>query len=142
MFGLTKDIIYIIKKYTSYKVYIVLRKYTENSCDIYTNLFGTYSSYNRAYTEVYSEIDKQFKKYNKFPFESKDTYKIDYYASRNGKNFYDNSLENYVGSITYTTICTKRETIGVFENTRYLQYIYNIQEHYLNVKSPEEMSLL
>lgn len=129
--NLTKDILNIIKKYESYKVYIVLRRYKENSCDIHTDLFGTYSSHNKAYTSVCKEIDRLYKKYNKYSFESKDNYKIDFYDNFSGER-------SYIGSITYTTIYTKHETIGIFENTRYLQYVYDIQEHYLDVRSPEE----
>lgn len=130
--NLSKDIITIITKYTSKKIYIVNRRLRENSQDRGTDFFGSYSTYDRAYASIFIEINRNYKKYKTHQFKEIKTNELEFYEDL----YYLNNKyvkHNYLGNVKYwdiyTTINDKR------------QFIYEIQEHFLNINSPDGIGL-
>lgn len=128
--NLSNNIVNIIKKYTSYIVYSVSMKYTEYGCDRSSELFGIYTTYDRAYASIFIDINKRYKKYKKYPFEKKESFKMNFYKDYNKD---EHKGINYIGSTTYTQIYTKYE-----KNS---QYIYEITDHFINEQSPDGVGL-
>jgi hypothetical protein len=129
---LSRDIISIITKYTSKKIYIVNKKLKENSQNRGTDLFGAYSTYDRAYASIFIDINRNYKKYKTHQFKEIQSNELEFYEDvywLNNKYVKYNYLGNVKYWNIYTTINEKR------------QFIYEIQEHFLNVSSPDGVGL-
>lgn len=98
---LSSDISKIINKYISTKIYIVLCEYIKNDMHRSKDYFGCYSSYDRAYCSVMTEIKRLYKKYNEHKYLRTEKYKLDYYD-----DCINEKLVNYLGNIEYTYIHT------------------------------------
>lgn len=135
-YQLSKDISKLINKYISNKIYVVFREYIKNDIHKYKDYFGTYSSYDRAYTSVIIEIKHLYKKYKQHKYDKTENFSIDYY-----EDVVNGEMINYFGTINYTNIYTIKHTIKNQYNFPELQsskYIYHIQDHYLNNKNIED----
>lgn len=130
---LSNDILKIINKYISTKIYIVLCQYIKNDIHIFKDYFGSYSSYDRAYCSVMTEIKRLYKKYNEHKYLKTERYKLYYY-----ENIINEKLVNYTGTIEYTDIYTTTYYSNNDYDVKKSSYIYQIQEQYLNNKTVED----